>query len=297
VSAKEQLMAVIPSRISRGLLYTVLTVGAATSLAPFIWMILTSLKSYREMATRVLWPAALQLSTYSLPVDQRPIPHLFYNYVQAWNAAPFARYFANSFLLASCTATGVLITSSLAAYAFARLNFYGKNTIFVLFLATMMIPFEVTMIPNYITVSRLGWINTYWAVIIPWIASVFGIFLLRQFFATIPDDLYDAALLDGCGHFRFLTQIVLPLSKPALISVGLFNFLGSWNAFTWPLIVTREEKMYPIQVGLRYFVTESGTATQELMAAATITILPLVILYFFAQRQFIEGISTTGLKG
>jgi multiple sugar transport system permease protein len=297
MTAKERLMAVIPGRISRGLLYTVLTVGAATSLAPFIWMILTSLKSYREMATRVLWPAALRFSTYSLPVDQRPIPHLFYNYVQAWNAAPFARYFANSFLLASCTATGVLITSSLAAYAFARLNFYGKNAIFVLFLATMMIPFEVTMIPNYITVSRLGWINTYWAVIIPWIASVFGIFLLRQFFATIPDDLYDAALLDGCGHFRFLTQIVLPLSKPALISVGLFNFLGSWNAFTWPLIVTREEKMYPIQVGLRYFVTESGTATQELMAAATITILPLVILYFFAQRQFIEGISTTGLKG
>jgi multiple sugar transport system permease protein len=297
MTAKERLIAVIPGRISRGLLYTVLTVGAVTSLAPFIWMILTSLKSYREMATRVLWPAALQLSTYSLPVDQRPIPHLLYNYVQAWNAAPFARYFANSFLLASCTATGVLITSSLAAYAFARLNFYGKNTVFVLFLATMMIPFEVTMIPNYITVSRLGWINTYWAMIIPWIASVFGIFLLRQFFATIPDDLYDAALLDGCGHFRFLTQIVLPLSKPALISVGLFNFLGSWNAFTWPLIVTREEKMYPIQVGLRYFVTESGTATQELMAAATITILPLVILYFFAQRQFIEGISTTGLKG
>jgi multiple sugar transport system permease protein len=297
MTAKERLMAVIPSRISRGLLYTVLTAGAVTSLAPFIWMILTSLKSYREVATRVLWPAALRLSTYSLPVDQRPIPHLLYNYVQAWNAAPFARYFANSFLLASCTATGVLITSSLAAYAFARLNFYGKNTVFVLFLATMMIPFEVTMIPNYITVSRLGWINTYWAVIIPWIASVFGIFLLRQFFATIPDDLYDAALLDGCGHFRFLTQIVLPLSKPALISVGLFNFLGSWNAFTWPLIVTREEKMYPIQVGLRYFVTESGTATQELMAAATITILPLVILYFFAQRQFIEGISTTGLKG
>ena len=297
MTAREQLMAVLPRRISRGLLYTVLTVGAATSLAPFIWMILTSLKSYREMATRVFWPASLRLSTYSIPAGQRPIPDLFYNYVQAWNAAPFARYFANSFFLASCTAIGVLVTSTLAAYAFARLNFYGKNAIFVLFLATMMIPFEVTMIPNYITVSRLGWINTYWAMIVPWIASVFGIFLLRQFFATIPGELYDAALLDGCGHFRFLTQIVLPLSRPALISVGLFNFLGSWNAFTWPLIVTREEKMYPIQVGLRYFVTESGTATQELMAAATITILPLVILYFFAQRQFIEGISTTGLKG
>jgi len=297
MTPRERLMAVIPGRISRGLLYTVLTVGAVTSLAPFIWMILTSLKSYREVATRVLWPAALRLSTYSIPPEQRPIPDLFYNYVQAWKAAPFARYFANSFFIAICTATGVLITSTLAAYAFARLNFYGKNVIFTLFLATMMIPFEVTMIPNFITVSNLGWVNKYQAMIIPWIASVFGIFLLRQFFATIPPDLYDAALLDGCGHFRFLTQIVLPLSKPALISVGLFNFLGSWNAFTWPLIVTREEKMYPIQVGLRYFVTESGTATQELMAAATITILPLVILYFFAQRQFIEGISTTGLKG
>jgi multiple sugar transport system permease protein len=260
-------------------------------------MILTSLKSYREVATRVFWPASLQLSTYSIPAEQRPIPYLFYNYVQAWKAAPFARYFANSFFIASCTAMGVLITSALAAYAFARLNFYGKNVIFTLFLATMMIPFEITMIPNFITISNLGWVNTYQAMIIPWIASVFGIFLLRQFFATIPHDLYDAALLDGCGHFRFLTQIVLPLSKPALISVGLFNFLGSWNAFTWPLIVTREEKMYPIQVGLRYFVTESGTATQELMAAAAITILPLLILYFFAQRQFIEGISTTGLKG
>jgi multiple sugar transport system permease protein len=260
-------------------------------------MILSSLKSYREVATRVLWPAALRLSTYSIPAEQRPIPNLFYNYVQAWKAAPFARYFANSFFIASCTATGVLITSALAAYAFARLDFRGKNVIFTLFLATMMIPFEITMIPNFITISNLGWVNTYQAMIIPWIASVFGIFLLRQFFATIPKDLYDAALLDGCGHFRFLTQIVLPLSKPALISVGLFNFLGSWNAFTWPLIVTREEKMYPIQVGLRYFVTESGTATQELMAAAAITILPLLILYFFAQRQFIEGISTTGLKG
>ncbi len=297
MTPRERLMAVIPGRISRGLLYTVLTVGAVTSLAPFIWMILTSLKSYREVATRVLWPAALRLSTYSMPPEQRPIPDLFYNYVQAWEAAPFARYFANSFFIAICTATGVLITSTLAAYAFARLNFYGKNVIFTLFLATMMIPFEVTMIPNFITVSNLGWVNKYQAMIIPWIASVFGIFLLRQFFATIPPDLYDAALLDGCGHFRFLTQIVLPLSKPALISVGLFNFLGSWNAFTWPLIVTREEKMYPVQVGLRYFVTESGTATQELMAAATITILPLVILYFFAQKQFIEGISTTGLKG
>jgi multiple sugar transport system permease protein len=297
MATREVLIARIPRRISRGLLYTVLTVGAVTSLAPFVWMILTSLKSYREVATRVFWPASLRLSTYSMPAEQRPIPHLLYNYVQAWNAAPFARYFANSFFIACCTATGVLITSALAAYAFARLNFYGKNVIFTLFLATMMIPFEIIMIPNFITISNLKWVNTYQAMIIPWIASVFGIFLLRQFFATIPHDLYDAALLDGCGHFRFLTQVVLPLSKPALISVGLFNFLGSWNAFTWPLIVTREEKMYPIQVGLRYFVTESGTATQELMAAATITILPLLILYFFAQRQFIEGISTTGLKG
>ena len=281
----------------RAVIYAVLTVGAAVSIFPFVWMILTSFKSYREVATRVFWPAALRPSTYFLPPEQRPLPYLFYNFVDAWNSAPFARYFANTVLISICTVAGVLITSILAAYAFARLNFVGKNAVFLAFLATMMIPRAVTLIPNFITIHRLGWYDTYLAMIVPWTASVFSIFLLRQFFATIPQDLYDAAVLDGCGHFRFLTQIVLPLSRPALVTVALFNFVWSWNAFLWPLIVTSREEMRPLQVGLAFFITEAGTETQLLMAAATITIVPIVILYFFVQKQFVEGISTTGLKG
>ncbi|HDN79044.1 MAG TPA: carbohydrate ABC transporter permease [Chloroflexi bacterium] len=284
-------------KLSKALIYLALTLGALISLFPFIWMILTSFKSYREVATRVFWPAALNPLTYRLPPEQRPIPWLFHNFVEAWNSAPFARYFFNSIVVSVFTVLGVLITSSLAAYAFARLRFPGRNIIFMLFLATMMIPGEILLIPNFIIIKHLGWYDTYWALIIPWTANVFSIFLLRQFFATIPQELYDAAVLDGCGHFRFLTQIVLPLSRPALTTVALFNFIWSWNAFLWPLIVTSREEMRPIQVGLAFFVTESGTDTQLLMAAATITILPIVTLYFFVQRQFIEGIYTGGIRG
>ncbi|HUT15431.1 MAG TPA: carbohydrate ABC transporter permease [Anaerolineae bacterium] len=266
---------------TRGLIYTVLSIGALIAVAPFVWMILTSLKSYREVATRVVFPATLRFS----------------NYVLAWNAAPFARYFANSLFVSLCTVAGVLATSILAAYSFSWLNFRGKDWVFTLYLATMMIPGQLLLIPNFLTITRLGWIDTYWAQTVPWIASVFNVFLLKQFFATIPKDLYDAAVLDGCGHFRYLVQIILPLCKPALITVGLNTFLGSWNSLQWPLIVSRSESMRPIQVGLSYFLTESGTDTQEMMAAAAMTIFPIVIIYFFAQKHFMEGISTSGLKG
>jgi len=294
---RQEAGSILKERLTKAFIYLVLISGAVVSLFPFVWMILTSFKSYREVATKVFWPAALRLSTYQLPPEQRPIPWLFYNFVDAWNSAPFARYFLNSAFVSLCTVLGVLITSSLAAYAFARLRFPGRNVIFMMFLATMMIPGEVILIPNFITIKRLGWYDTYWALIIPWTASVFSVFLLRQFFATIPQELYDAALLDGCGHFRFLTQIVLPISRPVLTTVALFNFIWSWNAFLWPLIVTSREEMRPLQVGLAFFVTETGTETQLLMAAATMTIMPIIVLYFFVQRQFMEGISTTGLKG
>jgi multiple sugar transport system permease protein len=267
--------------VTRAVIYVILTTGAIIALAPFVWMILTSLKSYGEVATRAILPARLRWS----------------NYVEAWNRAPFARYFANSLLVSLATVLGVLTTSVLSAYAFSWLRFPGKDVLFTVFLATMMIPGQILLIPNFLTITRLGWVDTYWAQTIPWVASVFNIFLLRQFFATIPTDLYDAAVLDGCGHFRYLTTIILPLTKPALITVGLNTFLGSWNALQWPLIVTRSESMRPIQVGLSYFLTESGTDTHLMMAAATLTILPVVLLYFAAQKQFMEGISTSGLKG
>jgi len=266
---------------SRTLIYVILTAGAIFSIMPFIWMILTSLKTYGEVANRVFLPAVPQWK----------------NYLLAWNAAPFGRFFLNSIFVSVSSVTGVLITSILAAYSFARLNYPGKNVIFILFLATMMIPGEVTLIPNFLTIKALDWYNTYYALIIPWTASVFYIFLLRQFFMGIPRDLYDAAVLDGCGHFRFLIQIVLPLSKAAIVTVAMLSFIGAWNALLWPLIVTSSEMMRPIQVGLAIFVTEAGTQTQELMAAATMTIAPILILYFLAQRQFTEGIMTSGLKG
>lgn len=295
----------IKQRPIRVLMHIVLLGGVLVAIFPFLWMIATAFKSYSEVARGIWIPARLR----------------YWNFAEAWNAAPFARYFFNSFFIAACTIAGVLFTSLLAGYAFGRLEFFGKNAIFILFLATMMIPFEVTMIPNFIIVRRIyevlhvsppalplfgytllgqaktGWYNSYAAMIVPWTASVFSIFLFRQFFATIPNDLYDAAILDGCGHRRFLTDIVLPLSRPAIVAVVLFTFLGSWNAFTWPLIITSSEVMRPITVGLSFFITDAGTDTQLLMAASTLTILPIIIIYFFAQKQFIEGIASAGLKG
>ncbi len=265
----------------RLLLYVILTIGAFIAMFPFIWMILTSFKSYGEVAAGRFFPRELR----------------WHNYVEAWNAAPFARYFANSIFIALATITGDLITGILAAYAFARMEWPGRDVIFFAFLATLMVPGELTVLPNFLTIRRLGWYNTYEAQIIPFTASVFHIFLLRQFFMGIPRDYWDAALLDGCTHFRFLWSIVVPLSRAAITTVALLSFIGSWNAFLWPLIVTSSEKMRPIQVGLRSFVVEEATQTQLLMAAATMVIMPIIIFYLFTQKQFTEGIATTGLKG
>ncbi len=263
------------------LMYTVLVVGALLAMFPFIWMILTSFKSYGEVASGRFFPRELR----------------WWNYIEAWNAAPFARYFMNSIFIALTTIIGDLVTGVLAAYAFARMEFPGRDTIFFLFLATLMVPGELTVLPNFLTIRWLGWYNTYQAQIIPFAASVFHIFLLRQFFMNIPRDYWDAALLDGCTHFRYLISVVVPLSRAAIVTVALLSFIGSWNAFLWPLIVTSSEKMRPIQVGLRSFVTEQATQTQLMMAAATMVIVPIIIFYLFTQKQFTQGIATTGLKG
>ena len=273
-----------PSQIAgRALIYLVLTLGAVGAGFPFFWMVMTSLKTRNEA--------------------QRTIPTIFpsapqwHNYIEAWQSAPFGRYFLNTTFICIAVVLGMLVTSTLAAYAFARLNFWGKNAVFALFLATMMIPFEATLIPNYIIVNRLGWYNTYWALIVPWTASVVNIFLLRQFFASIPAELYDAASLDGCGHLRTLWSIMLPLARAPLAATIIFSVLGSWNSLLWPLIVTGRESMRPLQLGLSVFVNTDSNEPQLLMAAATFTILPIIVIYFLAQRQFIEGIASSGLKG
>ncbi len=265
------------------LLHLVLLAGAVWALFPFVWMVLTSLKGYTEAA------AAQNLL---------PTRWLFSNYIEAWNQVGiFPRYFVNTFFIAGATVLGVLVTSSLAAYAFARMEFPGRDALFFVMVATMIVPFEVTLVPNFILMREFNWMDTYAALIIPWSASAFSVFLLRQFFKSIPQDLYDAAVLDGAGHLRFLTDIVLPLSKPALITSALFTFLGSWNSLMWPLLVTSSPDLRPIQVGIVSFITEAGTQVQLLLAAVTISIIPIIVLYLFLQRWFIEGLATAGIRG
>jgi len=219
------------------------------------------------------------------------------------------RYTRNSVVTTLLTIAGVIVTGTLAAYAFARMEFPGKSALFTVYLATYMIPWTVIMIPDYLIVVGLedfskgtfgitnAWYNNWTALTIPFMVNAFSVFLLRQFFAQIPNELFDAALIDGCGHLRFLTQIVLPISKAPLMSVVIFNGIWAWNSLQWPLIVTSTPDWRPITVGLSGFITESGAETQLIMAGSVFTTIPILVLYFFTQKQFTEGIATTGLKG
>lgn len=222
--------------------------------------------------------------------------YVFHNYLEAWRAAPWGRYFFNSFFTAFTQVAVGLFLAALAAFALARIPFPGKEGVFVLILATMMVPGEVLLIPNYVLLARLGWLDTYYALIVPWLASVFGIFLLRQFYLSLPQDLFDAARIDGAGYLTQLFRIALPLSLPGLVSYGIFTFLGAYNALLWPLIVTQSPEMRTVQLGLQAFVSEAGSDYGALMAASTFVILPVILGYFVAQRQFIQGIARSGLK-
>jgi ABC-type glycerol-3-phosphate transport system permease component len=272
----------------RLLLYLVLILGAVIAIIPFFWMISTSFMTLGETINRQWLPKALQ----------------FQNYIDAWTQAKFYKYFLNSVVITVVTIAGLLVTSILAGYAFGRIHFYGREFIFALLLSTMMIPESVTMIPNFLIIRGDvlplpggSWLNTLPALTVPFMANAFSIFLLRQFFIKIPDDLWDAARMDGAGHLRFLIQVVLPISKAPILTVLIFAFIGSWNAFLWPLLVTTRETWRPLMVGLWTFVTEAGPQTNLLMAGAVISVIPIIILYFLVQKQFTEGIATTGLKG
>ena len=264
--------------------YIVLGVTAAVVMMPYIWMLSTSLKDKGEI--------------FTYPPTWIPQAWRLQNYVDAWNAAPFGRYFLNSVFVAVAVTIGQLITCSLAAFAFARMNFKGKNFMFALFLSTTMISTQVTLVPSYLVLKNLHWLDTYQGLIVPFLASAFGVFMLRQQFMTLPRDLEDAAKLDGCGRLRFLWEIVLPLSKPVLASQALFAFMGNWNSYLWPLVVTTSKNMRTLQIGLRYFVSQEGGTQWGLFMAATVFVsLPVVIFYFIIQKSFVEGIAATGLKG
>ncbi len=277
-----------PIAPSRLILYGILVLGAVVAIIPFFWMVSTSLMTLGETINRQWLPKTPQ----------------FKNYVEAWTEAKFAKYFMNSVIMTATTLAGLLTTSILAGYAFARIQFWGRQVIFTILLSTMMIPDSITMIPNFLIIRGDiiplpggTWLNSLPGLTVPFMANAFSIFLLRQFFAQIPWELWDAARIDGAGHLRFLTRVVLPISKAPVLTVLLFSFIGSWNAFLWPLLVTTRDTWRPLMVGLWTFVTEAGPETQLLMAGAVITIIPVLILYFMTQKQFIEGIATSGLKG
>lgn len=267
--------------------YVGLLIGAAISMLPFVWMVLASFMSLGEALASRLWPSTWHPE----------------NYVDAWNGAQFSHYMLNSVIITTITLAGELIFSVLAAYAFARLEFPGRNLIFGLLLSSMMIPGMVTMIPNLLTVTWLGrvgpipWIDNWPALTIPFMGSVFSVFLLRQFFTQLPDELFDAAKIDGAGHLGTLLRIVLPLSTAPLMVIIVLSFIGTWNALAWPLLVTNSPDWLPISVGLYNFISDEGSKLHLIMAGSVITILPILLIYFLTQKQFTESIARSGIKG
>jgi len=225
------------------------------------------------------------------------LANLGQNYVNAWETGKyFGNYYFNTVLVAVLTTVLDIMFAAMAAFAFSKLKFFGRNFLFSLFLATMMVPGEVLLVPNYITLSKFGWIDTYYALIVPWTVSVFVIFLMRQHFMSIPNELYDAGKIDGISKWGFLWKVMVPLSKPVIITGSLLKFVGSWNAFLWVLIVTKSPEVRTLPVGLSNFNSDVGTLYNQLMAASTFSMLPIVILFLFVQKYFIQGISRTGLK-
>ena len=267
--------------------YAFLIAGSVAMVAPFLWMVTTSLKRPGSLFSydRVWWQ------------DWIPTQFVWQNYVHAWHAVPFARFYINSLFVSLCVTAGQVTTSAMAAYAFARLNFPGRDKIFFGYLATMMIPGAVTMIPVFILLRTLGWVDTYKAVILPGIFTAYGTFLLRQFFLTMPKELEDAAKIDGCSYFGIFWRIILPLSKPALATLTTFTFMGSWLNFMWPLVVLNTHEKFTLPVGLSYFQSLHTTDWTLLMAGSVMMILPILIVFILTQRYFVEGIKLTGIKG
>ena len=267
---------------SRTALYLALTAIALAMVFPFAWMVLTSLKTQAE---------SIQVPPRLLPAAPQ-----WANYLTVWRQVPLLRYFMNTAIMTVLTLAGVLVTSSLAAFAFAFKKFRGRELTFMAMLGLMMIPQPVYLVPAYVILAKLRWLDTFYALVVPWTVNILSVFLIRQHFKTVPWSLYEAARMDGAGDLRFLWHVLLPISKPVLVTVGLFSIIGSWNSFLWPLIVTNSEGMRPLQVGLAYFSQEQGSYWTLLMAASTMAILPLVAVYAVAQRQITESFVSSGIK-
>ena len=266
-------------------LLTLLLIGLGILVCfPFIWMVRSSvmLETEANIFPPIWIPSQLSLE----------------NYIGALTIQPFARYILNSLVIALAVTAGQIFTSSLGAYAFARLRFPGRDRLFLLYLATMMIPSQVTLVPSYVLASWLGWLDKFAALIIPGLFSAYSTFLMRQFLLGIPKELEDAARIDGAGYFRTYATIIMPLAEPAIATVALLSFMGSWTSFLWPLIVIRSSEMRTIPVGLAALQQQQGYVNfPQLMAGSVMALLPIMILFLLLQRYYMEGVATTGIKG
>jgi multiple sugar transport system permease protein len=269
-------------RAARAGLYLALYAGAAVVLLPFVWMVLGSFKPEMEFFHN---PDSL------FPVN--PTPQAYFD---VWSAIPLGRFFVNTVIFAGGVTIISLFLDSLTAYALARLKFRGQKFLFWVVLLVLMVPFQITLVPLYLTVSQLGWLNSFAGLIVPRATNAFGIFMLRQFFLTIPRDFDEAARIDGASELRIYWSIILPLARPALGALALFHFMYNWNDFLWPLVITTTQDMRTLPAGLALFVGSYSVQHPLLLAAATITLLPLLAGFLVAQKQFIQGIASTGLK-
>jgi ABC-type glycerol-3-phosphate transport system permease component len=273
--------------LGRIVIYAVIGTGAVFILVPFVWQLSTALKTPEQI--------------YIVPPQWIPDPIAWNNFIDGWTAMPFTRYFINTVTITGASLVAEILSSCIVAFAFARLQFRGKNVLFIILLSTMMLPGQVTMIPKYILFGKLHWVDTFLPLIVPGFTAVpFYVFLLRQFFMGIPTDLDDAARIDGCGYFRLFVNILLPLTKSALFAVGLMSFLRHWNDFMGPLIYLNSNNMRTLVIGLAYFVTselEGLTQLPYLLAVNTIVMLPCILLFLAFQEQFIQGVVVTGVKG
>jgi multiple sugar transport system permease protein len=260
--------------------YLALAAGGVLVAFPFLWMAATALKGPREIFELHFWPHAPTLD----------------NFRQVLTATQFPRWFFNSFVIATITTMSAVFFDSLTGYTLAKLRFRGRNIIFIAILSTLMIPTEMLVIPWYTLSVRLGWIDTYWGIMFPGLISAFGVFLMRQFMAGVPDELLDAGRIDGVSEFGLFSRIALPLVQPALAALGIFTFLGNWNAFIWPLIVIQTPAMRTLPVGIALFSGEAGSSWHLIMASSALAVLPVLAVFIVLQRHIIEGIVLTGLR-
>ena len=270
--------------ITRGVFYLLLVFGMLVMMFPFYWMISSSFKTAGEMS---LFPPTFAPKNW----------FNFENYRLAFQTAPFARYFLNSVMVTSGSVVTTATTTILAAFAFSRLKFPGRDVLFSLLLSMMMVPFEMLVITNYQTIVKVGLNDTLFALVIPFISSIFYTYILRNFFLTIPEGLYWSARVDGCTNWKYLWKVMVPIARPSLVTIILLNGLASWNSFMWPLLVIKRDANRTLPFGLYTYTTEAGANNELLMAASGVVVLPMILLFLFARRQIVRGVARGGIKG